>query len=112
MDKVMEIAKKKGIKVVEDCSQAHGAEFKGRRVGTFGDAAAFSFYPGKNLGAFGDGGALCTNDAELTAKVKYWRAWGAEKKYHHTVKGGNSRLDSLQAAVLSAKLVHLDDFNA
>jgi dTDP-4-amino-4,6-dideoxygalactose transaminase len=112
MEEIMTFARAKKLLVIEDTSQAHGAKLRGKRAGSFGDASAFSFYPGKNLGAFGDGGAICTNDAELARKVNYWRAWGAEKKYHHTVKGGNSRLDSLQAAVLSVKLSKLDELNA
>ena len=98
--------------MVEDAAQAHGATFGGRRAGTMGDAGCFSFYPGKNLGAFGDGGAIVTNDAELASKVRAWRSWGATKKYHHELKGGNSRLDALQAAVLTAKLSRLDEWNA
>eukprot|EP00933_Yihiella_yeosuensis_P020147 TRINITY_DN1622_c0_g1_i5.p1 TRINITY_DN1622_c0_g1~~TRINITY_DN1622_c0_g1_i5.p1 ORF type:complete len:781 (+),score=188.09 TRINITY_DN1622_c0_g1_i5:112-2343(+) len=112
MEGVMAIAKKHNLKVVEDASQAHGAKFKGQRIGGFGDAACFSFYPGKNLGAFGDGGALVTNDDALAARIRAWRAWGAAKKYHHTEKGGNSRLDTVQAAVLLRKLHKLDAGNS
>eukprot|EP00933_Yihiella_yeosuensis_P020143 TRINITY_DN1622_c0_g1_i1.p1 TRINITY_DN1622_c0_g1~~TRINITY_DN1622_c0_g1_i1.p1 ORF type:complete len:783 (+),score=183.69 TRINITY_DN1622_c0_g1_i1:112-2349(+) len=111
MEAIMAIAKKHDLKVVEDASQAHGARFKDQRVGGFGDAACFSFYPGKNLGAFGDGGALVTNDDALAARIRAWRAWGAAKKYHHTEKGGNSRLDTVQAAVLLRKLHKLDAGN-
>jgi len=111
MEAIMAIAKKHNLKVVEDASQAHGARFKGKRIGGFGDAACFSFYPGKNLGAFGDGGALVTNDDALATRVRAWRAWGAAKKYHHTEKGGNSRLDTVQAAVLLRKLRKLDAGN-
>merc|ERR1719162_2810200 len=109
MDAVMAVARKHGLKVIEDTAQAHGAMYKGRRVGTIGDIGCFSFYPGKNLGAFGDGGGLVTNDDALAAQIRAWRAWGAAKKYHHTEKGGNSRLDTVQAAVLLCKLRKLDD---
>merc|ERR1711959_474671 len=77
-----------------------------------GDVGCFSFYPGKNLGAFGDGGAVVSNNDEFAEKLRWWRSWGAAKKYHHEIKGGNSRLDSMQAAVLDAKLVHMDQWNA
>eukprot|EP00930_Biecheleria_cincta_P033348 TRINITY_DN230_c0_g2_i1.p1 TRINITY_DN230_c0_g2~~TRINITY_DN230_c0_g2_i1.p1 ORF type:complete len:764 (+),score=169.15 TRINITY_DN230_c0_g2_i1:81-2294(+) len=112
MEAIVEIAKKHKLKVVEDASQGHGAYFKDKRVGGFGDAGCFSFYPGKNLGAFGDGGALVTNDDALAARIRAWRAWGAVKKYHHTEKGGNSRLDTVQAAILTCKLRKLDAGNA
>jgi len=112
MEAILAIAKKHNLKVVEDASQGHGAFFKKGRVGSFGDAGCFSFYPGKNLGAFGDGGALVTNDDKLAASIRAWRAWGAAKKYHHTEKGGNSRLDTVQAAVLLCKLRKLDAGNA
>ena len=111
MDAIMDIAQRHNIKVVEDTAQAHGALYKGRRAGSIGDVGCFSFYPGKNLGAFGDGGAICTNDDEIARRVIEWRSWGAKKKYVHEVKGGNSRLDSIQAAVLSVKLKYLDDWN-
>lgn len=112
MDLIMEIAGKYGLKVVEDCAQAHGATYKGRKVGTFGDAAGFSFYPGKNLGALGDAGAVVTNDRELAEKIRAMGNYGSDYKYHHIYKGNNSRLDELQAAFLSAKLPHLDRMNA
>jgi len=112
MDAVLRVAKARGIPVVEDASQAHGVSYKGRPVGSIGDAGCFSFYPGKNLGAFGDGGALCTNDDTLAARARAWRAWGAQKKYHHTEKGGNSRLDTVQAAILLQKLETLQEGNA
>ena len=111
MDPIMNIAKKHGLKVVEDCAQAHGATYKGRMVGSFGDAAGFSFYPGKNLGALGDAGAVVTNDAELAAKVRALGNYGSDYKYHHIYKGNNSRLDELQAAFLAAKLPHLERMN-
>lgn len=111
MDPIMEIAKKYGLKVVEDCAQAHGASYKGRKVGSFGDAAGFSFYPGKNLGALGDAGAVVTNDQGLAKKVRALGNYGSDYKYHHIYKGNNSRLDELQAAFLAVKLPHLDRIN-
>ena len=112
MDPILAIAAKHGLFVVEDCAQAHGATYKGRRVGSFGDAAGFSFYPGKNLGALGDAGATVTNDPELAAKVRALGNYGSDYKYHHIYKGNNSRLDELQAAFLAAKLPHLERVNA
>ena len=112
MDAIMAIAKKHHLYVIEDCAQAHGATWKGRRVGSFGDAAGFSFYPGKNLGALGDAGAVVTNNDELAAKVRALGNYGSDYKYHHIYKGNNSRLDELQAAFLSAKLPHLERMNA
>ena len=111
MDPIMEIANRRGIKVVEDCAQAHGATYKGRKVGTFGVAAGFSFYPGKNLGALGDAGAVVTNDGDLAKKIEALGNYGSDYKYHHIYKGNNSRLDELQAAFLSVKLRHLDRMN-
>ena len=111
MDPIMEIAKKYELKVVEDCAQAHGATYKGQKVGTFGDAAGFSFYPGKNLGALGDAGAAVTSDKELADKIRALGNYGSDYKYHHIYKGNNSRLDELQAAFLGAKLPHLDRMN-
>jgi dTDP-4-amino-4,6-dideoxygalactose transaminase len=108
MDPIMEIAGNNGLKVIEDAAQAHGAYYKGRACGSLADAAAFSFYPGKNLGAIGDGGAVCTNDPALAEKVKIISNYGSSKKYHHELKGCNSRLDELQAAFLRVKLKHLD----
>jgi dTDP-4-amino-4,6-dideoxygalactose transaminase len=112
MSPIMSIALKYGLKVLEDAAQAHGARYCGTRAGNLGDAAAFSFYPGKNLGAFGDGGAITTNDADLTAKLRSLRNYGSSVKYVHEVIGLNSRLDSLQAAVLRVKLRYLDEWNA
>jgi dTDP-4-amino-4,6-dideoxygalactose transaminase len=112
MDPVLEIAKRHNLVVVEDACQAHGATYKGRRCGSLGDIAAFSFYPGKNLGAYGDGGAVTTNRADLADRVTLLRNYGQRVKYEHLEKGGNSRLDTLQAAVLRVKLRHLDDWNA
>jgi dTDP-4-amino-4,6-dideoxygalactose transaminase len=111
MDAVNAIAKKHGLKVIEDAAQAHGARYKGRRVGALGDAAGFSFYPGKNLGALGDGGAVTTNDPDLAEKVCVLHNYGSRAKYHNEVKGFNSRLDELQAAFLRVKLSRLDAWN-
>lgn len=111
MDPIMAIARKHGLYVVEDCAQAHGATYKGRRIGTFGDAAGFSFYPGKNLGALGDAGAAITNDKVLADKIRALGNYGSDYKYHHIYQGSNSRLDELQAAFLSAKLPHMDRMN-
>lgn len=111
MDPIMAIAKKYGLKVVEDCAQAHGATYKGQKIGTFGDAAGFSFYPGKNLGALGDAGATVTNNKELADKIRALGNYGSDYKYHHIYKGNNSRLDELQAAFLAAKLPHLERMN-
>lgn len=111
MEPICALGREHGLKVIEDAAQAHGASYKGRRTGTLGDAAAFSFYPGKNLGAYGDGGAIVTDDAELADRVRVLRNYGSRKKYYNEVKGVNSRLDSLQAAFLRAKLPYLDDWN-
>ena len=111
MDPIMEIARSKGLYVIEDCAQAHGATYKGKIVGSFGDMAGFSFYPGKNLGALGDAGAVVTNSEELAEKVRALGNYGSDYKYHHIYKGNNSRLDELQAAFLSAKLPILDKVN-
>ena len=111
MDPIMAIAKKHGLRVIEDCAQAHGALYKGQMVGTFGDAAGFSFYPGKNLGALGDAGAVVTNNDEIAEKVRILGNYGSDYKYHHVMKGNNSRLDELQAAFLSVKLPHLEKMN-
>jgi dTDP-4-amino-4,6-dideoxygalactose transaminase len=112
MEPILEIAAKYQLKVIEDAAQAHGARYKGRRVGGLGDAAGFSFYPGKNLGAFGDGGAVTSNNPIITAKVRELRNYGSQIKYSHDVKGVNSRLDEMQAALLRVRLRHLDEWNA
>lgn len=112
MDPILEIARKHGLRVLEDGAQAHGAEYKGQRLGAHGDAVAWSFYPGKNLGAMGDGGAVTTNDAQLTDRIRLLRNYGSRVKYINEVQGYNSRLDPLQAAILRVKLVHLDEWNA
>jgi dTDP-4-amino-4,6-dideoxygalactose transaminase len=111
MDPIMAIAKKYHLYVVEDCAQAHGATYKGQRIGSFGDAAGFSFYPGKNLGALGDAGAVVTNSKEVADKVRALGNYGSDYKYHHIYKGNNSRLDELQAAFLAAKLPSLEKVN-
>ena len=112
MDPIMEIAKRHHLYLVEDCAQAHGATYKGKKTGTFGDIAAFSFYPGKNLGALGDAGAIVTDSQALAEKVRALGNYGSDYKYHHIYKGNNSRLDELQAAFLTAKIPHLDRMNA
>ena len=111
MDPIMAVAEKHHLHVVEDCAQAHGALYKGRKIGTFGIAAGFSFYPGKNLGALGDAGAVVTSDPDIAAKVRALGNYGSDYKYHHIYQGNNSRLDELQAAFLAAKLPILDKMN-
>jgi dTDP-4-amino-4,6-dideoxygalactose transaminase len=111
MDLIMEIAERHGLKVIEDNAQAQGARYKGRRTGSLGHVAGTSFYPGKNLGAFGDGGAVTTNDAALADRVRTIRNYGSKKKYYNDLKGFNSRLDELQAALLRVKLRKLDEWN-
>ncbi len=111
MEPIMAMAKKHGLYVLEDCAQAHGATYRGQKIGSFGDAAGFSFYPGKNLGALGDAGAVVSNDEVLMEKVRALGNYGSDYKYHHIYKGNNSRLDELQAAFLAAKLPHLDRMN-
>jgi len=111
MDPILNIAKKFNLKVIEDCAQAHGATYKGRKVGSFGDAAGFSFYPGKNLGALGDAGAVVTSDECVAEKIRALGNYGSDYKYHHIYKGNNSRLDEIQAAFLATKLPHLDRMN-
>ena len=114
LDPILQIARVPAAKifVLEDCAQAHGATYRGKRVGTFGDIAAFSFYPTKNLGAYGDGGAILTNDAALAERVNLLRQYGWRERYASDIKGMNSRLDELQAAILRVKLRHLDVWNA
>jgi len=109
MDEINAIAKKHSLKVIEDCAQAHGALYKGQKVGSLGDAAGFSFYPGKNLGALGDGGAVTTNDSELANTISALRNYGSHEKYKNLYKGMNSRLDEIQAAMLRVKLRYLDN---
>ena len=111
LDAILAVAKRHGLRVIEDACQAHGAEYRGRPVGTFGDAAGFSFYPGKNLGAYGDGGAITTNDDTLAIRLRALRDYGQSVKYHHEFKGFNSRLDTVQAAILRVKLKRLAAWN-
>lgn len=112
MDKIMELAKKHDLRVVEDCAQSHGAKFDGKMTGSFGDIGCFSFYPSKNLGAFGDAGAITTNSEDLARKFKIFRNYGSEKRYHNMMIGTNSRLDELQAGLLRIKLSHINELNA
>ena len=112
MDPIMDIAKRHNLVVVEDGAQAIGAEYKGRRAGSIGHYGCFSFFPSKNLGAFGDGGMVVTNDAERAVKLRVLRAHGSKPKYYHKLVGGNFRLDTIQAAIVLAKLKHLDDWTA
>ncbi len=110
-DPINELAAKYGLRVIEDAAQAHGARYKSRRTGSLADAAGFSFYPGKNLGALGDGGAVVTNDATLADRARVLRNYGSRVKYYNEMKGFNSRLDELQAALLRVKLRHLNEWN-
>lgn len=112
MDSIVTIANKYHLYVVEDCAQAHGAIYKGKKIGLFGDIAGFSFYPGKNLGALGDAGAVVTRDKNLAEIVKIMGNYGSDYKYHHIYMGNNSRLDELQAAFLTTKLPYLEKMNA
>ncbi len=111
MEKILKIAKKYNLKVIEDSAQAHGAMYDGKKTGSLGDASGFSFYPGKNLGCMGDGGCVTTNDDELAKKVRAIANYGSDYKYHHIFKGVNSRLDELQAGILDVKLKYLDEDN-
>lgn len=110
MDPILAIARKHGLVVIEDAAQAHGAEYKGRRVGSIGDLACFSFYPGKNLGAYGEAGMVVTSNPEFARTIRMLRDWGAEKKYHHVLKGYNYRMEGIQGAVLRVKLRHLENW--
>ncbi|MBE5926102.1 MAG: DegT/DnrJ/EryC1/StrS family aminotransferase [Lachnospiraceae bacterium] len=109
MDKIMQIANKYDLRVIEDCAQSHGAKYKGKMTGTFGDIGCFSFYPTKNLGAFGDGGAIITNNNEYYERIRILRNYGSDKKYHNKEVGYNSRLDEIQAGLLRVKLSHLNE---
>ena len=109
MDIIMEIARKHNLRVVEDCAQSHGARFRGKMTGTFGDIGCFSFYPSKNLGAFGDGGAIVTDDSSIADDVRIFRNYGSEKRYYNKVVGTNSRLDELQAGLLRVRLAHMQE---
>lgn len=108
MDPILEIARRHRLIVVEDAAQAHGAEYKGRRCGSIGDLAGFSFYPGKVLGAYGEGGAITTSSDELARTLRMLRDWGQETKYHHQILGHNARLEALQGAILRVKMKHID----
>jgi dTDP-4-amino-4,6-dideoxygalactose transaminase len=110
MDPLLDIARRHNLKIVEDCAQAHGAEYKGRRIGSIGDMACFSFYPGKNLGAYGDAGAMVTNNDDLAVEARMFANHGRIDKYNHEQEGVNSRLDGLQGAVLNVKLKHLNEW--
>lgn len=112
INKVLDLANRYKLYIIEDAAQAHGALYKGKQVGSFGDISCFSFYPGKNLGAYGDGGAIVTNNDRLAKKVGIISNLGSETKYYHTIKGRNSRLDSIQAEILSTKLKYLDGWNS
>ena len=112
MDKITAFCKKHNLRLVEDCAQSHGAKFKGKSTGSFGDFGAFSFYPTKNLGALGDAGALCTDNDELADMARAWRNYGSEKHYHNKYTGINSRLDEVQAAFLRIKLRHIEEITA
>lgn len=110
MDPILQIARRYGLTVIEDAAQAHGAEYKGRRVGSIGNLACFSFYPSKNLGACGEGGIVTTNDPNHAHTIRLLRDWGQERKYHHVLKGYNYRMDELQGAILRVKLCHLEEW--
>ncbi|MDD3335184.1 MAG: DegT/DnrJ/EryC1/StrS family aminotransferase [Eubacteriales bacterium] len=112
MEKIMTVAKKHNLMVIEDCAQAHGTHFQGKALGTFGNVGCFSFYPTKGLGAFGDGGCILTDDEELADRFRTYRNYGSDVRYHFKVVGTNSRLDELQAGLLRVKLTHLDEMNA
>jgi dTDP-4-amino-4,6-dideoxygalactose transaminase len=112
MEPIRQLAEKFGIVVIEDACQAHGARYRGKRAGSLGHAAAFSFYPGKNLGAYGDGGIVVTNDREVAKRLEMLRNYGQKEKYHHLFRGYNRRLDTLQAAILRVKLKYLEKWNA
>lgn len=109
MDKIVKICRKHNLKLVEDCAQSHGACYRGKMTGTFGDVGCFSFYPSKNIGAFGDGGAIITNDKKLADDFKVFRNYGSEKRYYNKVVGANSRLDELQAGLLRVRLSHIKE---
>lgn len=112
LDPIISIARKHGLRVLEDAAQAHGARYKGRRIGAHGDVVAWSFYPGKNLGALGDGGAITTNNREIADRIRVLRNYGSRVKYVNEIQGFNSRLDPLQAAILRVKLARLEEWNS
>ena len=109
MDRIVSVCEKHHLKLIEDCAQSHGAKYRGKMTGTFGDIGCFSFYPSKNLGAFGDGGAIVTNDEALAREAKIYRNYGSEKRYYNKVVGMNSRLDELQAGLLNVRLAHMEE---
>jgi dTDP-4-amino-4,6-dideoxygalactose transaminase len=111
MDPIQEVARRHGLVIIEDAAQAHGAQYKGRRVGGIGDLTCFSFYPGKNLGVCGEGGIVTTNNSDYACSIRMLRDWGQEHKYRHLLKGYNYRMDGLQGAILRVKLRHLDTWN-
>jgi dTDP-4-amino-4,6-dideoxygalactose transaminase len=108
MDPILQIARRHGLLVIEDACQAHGAEYRGKRVGGLGDLGCFSFYPGKNLGAYGEGGMVTTDNPDFARRIRMLRDWGAERKYHHELRGFNYRLEGIQGAILRVKLRHLE----
>ena len=108
MDPIVELARSRGLMVIEDAAQAHGAEYKGRRAGSIGDVGCFSFYPAKNLGAYGEGGAVVTNNREYADRIRLMRSWGEQRRYEHVIKGFNYRMDGIQGAILRVKLRHLE----
>jgi dTDP-4-amino-4,6-dideoxygalactose transaminase len=110
LDPILEIASRRGLTVIEDAAQSHGAEYKGRRVGSIGDFGCFSFYPGKNLGAYGEGGAVVTADPDAIRTISMLRDWGSEQRYHHDLKGFNYRMEGVQGAVLRVKMAHIEDW--
>lgn len=110
LDPIMEIAERRGLTVIEDAAQSHGAEYKGRRAGSIGHLGCFSFYPGKNLGAYGEGGAVVTNDAAAIRMVSMLRDWGSEERYHHELKGYNYRMEGVQGAVLRVKMAYIEEW--
>ncbi len=110
MDPILKIARRHNLVVIEDCAQAHGAEYKGRRCGSMGDFGCFSFYPGKNLGAYGEGGLVCTNEPKFAETLRLLRDWGAAKKYEHSIRAYNYRMEGIQGAILRVKLRHLEEW--
>ena len=112
MDDILKLCERQGLLLIEDCAQAHGAQWRGKKAGSFGVAACFSFYPAKNLGCFGDGGAIVTNDPSLAEKMRILRSYGSDRRYHYEFVGVNSRLDEIQAGLLRVRLKYLDEMNA
>src|SRR5581483_2694656 len=110
MDPILELARRRGLAVIEDAAQAHGAEYKGRRAGSMGDLGCFSFYPGKNLGAYGEGGAVVTRNAEFASKIRMLRDWGQKAKYNHVLKAFNYRLEGIQGSILRVKMKYVEQW--